>query len=142
MLSSTLKRTAATLSVLAGVLAAAAPASAQIPPTTTGVIAVEIPGDTVKAPCTNSVSGTEMTDALRSANASASPTSQVFTSVSNATGTQIGSEGVTEPKAFDVSLSLGGFSRGGHLAYTRLDAKSAKEGLYFRQSVQDADMAI
>jgi hypothetical protein len=163
MPSSTLKRTAATLGVLAGLLAAAAPASAQLPPTASGVTAVEIPGYTVKASRTNSVSGTEMTAALRSANAPASPTSQVFTAVSNAIGAQIGSEGVKD-KGLDVTFEVpeyvqapstgsatqlsnvsfdrGGFSRGGHLSYTSLDAKSGKEGLYSKQSVLEMDMEI
>ena len=50
------KRSAATLGVLAGLLAAAGPASAQLPPTTTGVKA---PGPCANAPAQLSIGGAE-----------------------------------------------------------------------------------
>jgi hypothetical protein len=142
MLSTTLTRAAATVGVLAGLLATATPADAQL-----------WEGTSLR-PQTPSVSGAEMSAALRSANAPAGPTSQVFTSVSNATGTQTGSEGIKPPEIHDHGITqaddrpledvsfLTGFSRGGHLAYTSLDAKSAKDGLYPKQTVLDAHMEI
>jgi hypothetical protein len=69
MFSITLKRSAATLGVLAGLLAAAAPASAQI-----------LDGPVLAKGPTKGISGKEMTDAVK---APPSPMSEVFTSVSN-----------------------------------------------------------
>jgi hypothetical protein len=101
MFSSTLKRSVATLGVMTGLLAAAGPASAQFLPTGTGVKA---PANAMSA----DISGKEMADAVK---APASPTSEVFTSVSNVApldlmnnwvkartdaGTQVGSEGVKD----------------------------------------------
>ena len=81
MPSSTLKRSAATLGVLAGLLAAAAPASAQI-----------LDGPIMKAPVRASclVDFASGVCYFHTVKAPASPTSQVFTSVSNVAAVQGG----------------------------------------------------
>jgi len=74
MFSTTIKRSVATLGVVAGLLAAVGPASAQLPATT--VVGVTTPHPGSKAPA--GVSGKEMTDAVK-----APAANTVFTSVSN-----------------------------------------------------------
>jgi hypothetical protein len=84
MLSSTLKRSAATLSfVVAGLLAAAAPASAQI--LDGPVLAKAGSSESVKAPVQTSclVDFQPGVCYFHTVKAPSSPTSQVFTSVSN-----------------------------------------------------------
>jgi hypothetical protein len=66
MLSTTLKRTAAAVGVVAvGLLASAGPASAQVFP---GMVGVTAPHTGPKAPSASSISGKEMTNALLTAN--------------------------------------------------------------------------
>ena len=111
MFSITLKRSAATLSiVVAGLLAAAGPANAQF---WEGMSLMS------QAPRTNSVSGQEMMNALRSANA---PANAVTASISAQSGLErIAApdwDGSNKQSAYFLELSF--------------DAKSAKEGLYFK----------
>ena len=107
MLSSTnLKRSAAALGVVAGLLAAAVPASAQLPATTVGVTA---PPPSLKAPAAVASAWHQSVLEGQLVKAPANTTSVVFTSVSNvfkgeviglepnALGTQVGSEGVKAP---------------------------------------------
>ena len=86
MFSITLKRSAATLGVMAGLLAAAAPASAQLPATTVGFTADsnEVLIETVSASCL--VDFAPGVCYFHTVKAPASPTSLVFTSVSNVVG--------------------------------------------------------
>jgi hypothetical protein len=63
MFSTTIKRSVATLGVVAGLLAAAGPASAQIAP---GTIGVKAPANALPA---GSISGTEMSKAILSVKA-------------------------------------------------------------------------
>ena len=103
MLSMTLKRSAATLGVAAGLLAAAGPASAQFLPTGTGV----------KAPANakpGSISGQEMTDAILSVKAPRN-LNDVEAIDFNALGTQVGSEGVKRNGRafFDIPAELNTF---------------------------------
>ena len=79
MLSITLKRSAATLVVVAGLLAAAAPASAQI--LDGPVLAKAGSSESVKASCL--VDFQPGVCYFHTVKAPSSPTSQVFTSVSN-----------------------------------------------------------
>jgi hypothetical protein len=120
MPSTTLKRTAATVGVLAGLLAAAAPASAQI---LDGPVLWDTPRNQ-ESPHASRILSLELENALVSG--------WEFTQVRN----------LNDVEAIDVSYNPVGFSRGGHLAYTSFDAKSGKEGLYLKQSLLDAHMEI
>ena len=123
MVSITLKRAAATLGVVAGLLAAAAPASAQSLPGMIGLKAGSSEGVNAPVPASCLVDFAPGVCYFHTVKAPASPTSEVFTSVSNvaprrhqggivpggaiisalndveaidlnALGTQVGSEGV------------------------------------------------
>ena len=122
MFSITLRRAAATLGVVAGLLAAAAPASAQSLPGMIGLKAGSSEGVKAPVPANCLVDFAPGVCYLHTVKAPASPTSQVFTSVSNvaprrlqggaimsalndveaidlnALGTQVGSEGVKGPR--------------------------------------------
>ena len=111
MFSTTLKRSAATLGVLAGLLTAAAPAGAQF---------WEGMSLRSQAPRTNSVSGQELMNALRSADA---PANAVTASIS----AQSGLERIAAPD-WDGSNKQSAT----YFLELSFDAKSAKEGLYFK----------
>ena len=102
MPSTNLKRTAATLGVLAGLLAAAAPASAQLPATTVGVTTPQ-PGSTTstrelwvwhEAARNGVVTNNNDPDTMRIN----SEVGSVELVGADARGTQVGSEGVKPPK--------------------------------------------
>ena len=113
MLSTTINRSVAALGVVAGLLAAAVPASAQLPPTTNGYTPPvgSNKGNLATDPSSevdNQMKGISAKELADAAKAPAS-SNQVFTSVSNvfkgeviglepnALGTQVGSEGMMAP---------------------------------------------
>ena len=113
MFSSTLKRSAATLGVVAGLLAAAVPASGQIGPATMGVKApqamhLEQISMGVKAPRANSseIAMESLTQARGPANLS-----DIEAIDFNTLGTQVGSEGVMRNGRgfFDIPAELNTF---------------------------------
>ena len=83
MFSITLKRAAATLGVVAGLLAAAAPASAQSLPGMIGLKAGSSEGVKAPVPANCLVDFAPGVCYFHTVKAPASPTSEVFTSVSN-----------------------------------------------------------
>ena len=125
MFSVTLKNAAATLGVVAGLLAAAAPASAQLPPSASGLKAGSSEGVKAPVPASCLVDFAPGVCYSHTVKAPASLMSEVYTSASNvarlqggivsrgatigalndveaidfnALGTQVGSEGVKAPK--------------------------------------------